>query len=78
MRIVNKEEVGRIIAEKRAGIFATAINKLEPGQALSISIEEFKQHYSTPIPLFFHSKFNRGRKLISCQRVGDTYFVIKL
>ena len=77
-KIISKEEVCRVIQKKKAGEFTHAINQLETGEALCISVQEFKQRFNTSIPHYFLGKYNRGRKLVSCQRVGDFYYIIKL
>ena len=78
MEIITKEEVRRVIEKKKAGEYTNAINQLETGEALCISVQEFKRRFDTSIPHYFLGKFNRGRKLVSCQRVGDFYYIIKL
>jgi hypothetical protein len=78
MQVITKEEVRRVIENKKLGEFTAAINKLESGEALCISVQAFKRRFNTSIPHYFLGKYNRGRKLVSCQRVGDFYYVIKL
>ena len=78
MEIVSKEQVSRIIEQKKQGEFTDAINQLEPGSALCISPQEFKMRFDTPIPHYFLGKYNRGQKRVSCLKFGDWYYVIKL
>ena len=78
MEIVSKEQVSRIIEQKKQGEFTGAINQLEPGSALRISPQEFKMRFDTPIPHYFLGKYNRGQKMVSCIRFGEYYYVIKL
>jgi hypothetical protein len=76
MEIVTKEQVNRLIQNKKEGEYASAIRQLEKGAALCISTREWKRR--TSIPYYFLGKFNRNRKMVSCQKVGDFYFIIKL
>ncbi len=78
METISKEEVRRVIENKKAGEFTAVINQLESGEALCLSIQEFKRRFDTSIPHYFLGRYNRGQKLVSCLRVGDCYFVIKL
>ena len=76
MEIITKEQVNQLIQCKKEGEFANAIRQLEKGAALCISPHEWKRR--TPIPYYFLGKFNRSRKVVSCQKVGEFYFIIKL
>ena len=76
MEIVNKEQVNRLIKSKKEGEFANAIRQLERGAALCISPHEWKKR--TSIPYYFLGKYNRGKKVVSCLRFGEYYYVIKL
>jgi hypothetical protein len=78
MEVISKEQVSRAIEKKKAGEFTAAINQLEHGEALSISVHEFKRRFNTSIPHYFLGKYNRGSKVVSCLRVVDYYYIIKL
>ncbi len=78
MDIVPKEQVSRIIEQKKQGAFTSAINQLEPGSALRISPQEFKMRFDTSVPHYFLGKYNRRQKTVSCIRYGEYYYVIKL
>jgi hypothetical protein len=78
MDIVSKEQVRQIVQAKKEGEFTRVISLLEPGCALRISPQEFKQRFDTPIPLYFLGKYNRKKKTVSCLKYGDSYYIIKL
>lgn len=76
MEIVSQDYVNRIVAAKKAGEFAEIINRLEPGSALRIVMQEWKKR--TQIPFYFLGKFNKHRKTVSVLKHGDSYYIIKL
>jgi hypothetical protein len=78
MEIVSKEQVSLIVQAKKEGEFTRAINLLEPGCALRIFPQEFKQRFDTPVPHYFLGKYNRRKKTVSCLKYGDCYYIIKL
>ena len=76
MEVVSQEIVNRIKEEKKGGEFSKAISSLKKGEALCISLMEWRRR--TSIPHYFLSKYNRRQKTVSVLRIGDCYYVIKV
>ena len=77
MEKISAEEVTRILGNRTSrNEFAAQVQELKKGEALKISISEWKK--KTSIPLYFSGAFNKKGKVVSCRKVNADYYIIKL